>query len=96
MTIFPERFDFTTLLQISSDPPGFTGGASALTWWVSGPLPEGLTLDSETGVLSGTPTAVGGGEVIVTVTHDLGDSADRAYTILVQDTSGSMELELGG
>lgn len=89
-------FDFTTLLQIASDPPGFTGGAAALTWSVSGPLPTGLTLNPETGVLAGTPAAVGGGEVTITVTHDLGEVASRSYTVLVQDPSGSMELEFGG
>jgi hypothetical protein len=52
------------------------GGVGALTWTVStGTLPTGLTLSS-TGLLSGTPTAVGVSQFTVQVT----DSSTPART----------------
>ena len=44
------------------------GGTEPYTWDVSaGDLPEGLELDSDTGVISGTPTTVGGYDFTVEV-----------------------------
>lgn len=37
----------------------FSGGKAPLTYTVSSPLPQGLTLDSKTGILSGTPLTAG-------------------------------------
>ena len=38
----------------------FSGGKAPFTYTVSGTLPQGLTLDSSTGILAGTPLTAGG------------------------------------
>ena len=54
------------------------GGSGALTWSLTtGSLPPGLTLNSTTGVISGTPTAAGTTTFSVTVT----DSASPPATV---------------
>ncbi|WP_433385769.1 ricin-type beta-trefoil lectin domain protein [Micromonospora sp. KLBMP9576] len=42
-------------------------------------LPSGVTLNASTGVLSGTPTAVGSGEAIVTVTDSAGGTGATSF-----------------
>src|SRR5262245_56319767 len=54
-----------------------TGGTGTKTWSVSaGTLPAGISLNSATGVISGTPTAAGAANFTVMVT----DSASPAVT----------------
>lgn len=61
-----------------------TGGTAPYTWSItSGTLPAGLTLDPQTGAISGTPTASGGGDVTFQVT----DSAGKTATVTLSVTS---------
>ncbi|MGC2635841.1 MAG: putative Ig domain-containing protein [Acidobacteriaceae bacterium] len=65
-----------------------TGGAGApYTWsWVAGSgssLPAGLTLSSA-GVISGTPTAAGTFSVIVTAKDSAGNTAQAAFSIVIE------------
>jgi hypothetical protein len=55
-----------------------------LTWSVvSGSLPDGLSLDSTTGVLSGTPSALGSRDFTVEVRDANGDSFQQPFSFLV-------------
>jgi len=64
----------------------FTGGTPPVQWSVfSGTLPAGLTLNVNTGVISGTPTASGSSDLRFQAT-DAGGGVDRKgnLTLLVQ------------
>ena len=61
-----------------------TGGSGTYTFnTTTGTLPTGLTLNSSSGVLSGTPSATGGFSFTVTATDTLGGSASQAYTVTI-------------
>ena len=60
-----------------------SGATPPLTFSETGALP-GLSLDSSTGVLSGTPNAIGTFPVTITATDALGCSGDLALTIRVE------------
>ncbi len=61
-----------------------SGGTKPLVWSISsGSVPPGLTLSSGTGVLSGTPTAVGSSSFTVKVTDANNVVASKAVTLVV-------------
>ena len=61
-----------------------TGGTGAVTWSVTaGALPAGLTLNSSTGTLSGTPTLAGAYSFTVTATDSLGATANLNCTLTI-------------
>ncbi len=51
--------------------------------WTSTPLPTGLTLNSGTGAITGTPTAVGTTNITFTLTDAVGATATRVLSITV-------------
>ncbi len=71
----------TALLPISgtfTDPEG-----DALTFTASG-LPANVTINSVTGVISGTPTAIGSSNIVITATDSEGNSdSSNTFTISV-------------
>ncbi|MCW2646585.1 MAG: hypothetical protein JWP07_2694, partial [Pseudonocardiales bacterium] len=61
-----------------------TGGTAPLVWSISaGSLPSGLTLNTSTGVLSGTPTTVGSSSFTVSVTDANSQTATKAVTLVI-------------
>lgn len=51
--------------------------------WSSSPMPAGLSLSPQTGIISGTPTAAGTYSVIFTVTDQTGRTANLTQTLTV-------------
>lgn len=61
-----------------------TGGVSPYTFAVtSGALPTGLSLNSSTGVISGTPSATGTFDFTVTVTDANGSTGSTNFEIVI-------------
>ena len=61
-----------------------TGGTGSIGWAVTaGALPSGLTLNPQTGQLSGTPTAFGTFPFTVTATDSLTQTGSRAYSLVI-------------
>jgi hypothetical protein len=58
------------------------GGTAPLTWSLSGALPNGLTFNSKTGTISGTPTTAGS----TNFTAEILDSSDVPYTVKAAET----------
>ena len=72
-----------------------SGGAGAYTWAVTGgnaSLPPGLTLNTATGVISGTPTATGPTTFTVTVTDSETPTAQTASASLTISVNNSAPL----
>ncbi|UXV27689.1 putative Ig domain-containing protein [Mammaliicoccus sciuri] len=65
---------------------GQDNSGKPVTHEVSG-LPEGVTFDSETNTISGTPTTVGSYDVTVVSTDESGNKTETTFTITVEDTT---------
>ncbi|WP_405092938.1 putative Ig domain-containing protein [Micromonospora sp. NBC_01392] len=72
---------------IYSDQLTVVGGTAPFSWSVTGTLPPGLTLDPNTGLLSGRPTAAGAYPFTVRVTDAFGLSDTQQFRMIVQAAS---------
>ncbi len=63
-----------------------TGAGASPTWSDSGTLPPGLTLNPNTGLLSGTPTTEGTFNFTITTTAFNGCTGQRSYTVTISGT----------
>ncbi len=62
-------------------PVEVTGGVGNLTWTLTGALPDGLSLDQATGVISGDPTTAGTYNFTVQVTDTFPQSDTQNFSI---------------
>jgi hypothetical protein len=83
-------FDFKTLVS-------FTGGSVSepplavdVTWSLSG-LPDGMSFDASTGVLSGAPATEGEATLTVTATLEAGIADSEIYTLYIFDDTLDIE-----
>jgi autotransporter-associated beta strand protein len=60
-----------------------SGSGGPITSYSAAPLPAGLSLNSTTGVISGTPNATGVTDVICTATNPRGTSSTQTLTITI-------------
>jgi len=70
-------------------------GTAPMTWAVSiGSLPAGLNLDTNTGVISGTPTAAVTSTFTVTATNSVGHDAKELSIVIVPDASSAVKPKI--
>ena len=60
-----------------------TGGTAPLAWSQTG-LPSGLSIDPQTGALSGIPTSAGTTQVTTTATDSYGNQTSHTYTLTIK------------
>ncbi|MFZ0911594.1 MAG: hypothetical protein WAN24_19145 [Candidatus Acidiferrales bacterium] len=64
------------------------------TFSETGALPAGVTLNSTSGVLGGTPSTSGVYSIQIVATNSLGSSASQAFTLTVSQASGTVTLSV--
>jgi Ca2+-binding RTX toxin-like protein len=70
-----------------------SGGATPLTWSItSGTLPAGLSLNSSTGVVSGTPSAAANASLTFNVTDAGGAAATKTLTLTVATVATNITI----
>ena len=74
-------------VSYASTPGSASLGTPPYAWTLTGALPNGLTLGSADGTISGTPTVAGTSSFSLTVTDASGASAQKAYNLVVDSTA---------
>ena len=81
VTYSPNSFTLTNGTAMTTAIP--TYGGTVISWSVAPPLPSGLSLDSSTGAISGTPTAITSSATYTITATNTGGSATAIVTIQV-------------
>ncbi|MEC7181036.1 MAG: putative Ig domain-containing protein, partial [Candidatus Thermoplasmatota archaeon] len=88
LTYSPNSFTLTKGTAMTTVTPTVSGG-TVTSWSVSPSLPAGLSLDSSTGALSGTPTAITSSATYTITASNSGGSTTADVTIVVNDVAPS-------
>jgi hypothetical protein len=85
IVISPASLSNGTMGAAYSATFGATGGSGTYSSFAvtTGGLPAGLSLNSGTGVLSGTPSAAGDSTFTITVTDSASNTASKQYTVSI-------------
>ena len=85
----PNSFTLTKGTQMTTTTPTVNGG-TITSWSVSPSLPAGFSLDSSTGAISGTPSAVSSSATYTITASNSGGSDTASITIVVNDIAPSI------
>ncbi|MFR3893162.1 MAG: S-layer homology domain-containing protein [Oscillospiraceae bacterium] len=70
-------------------------GTTPITWSIIGALPDGLSLNKDTGKISGTPTAAGSSTFTVKATNSAGSDTKELSITITKDAPPSHEHSYG-
>ena len=85
----PGNATYTRGQAIAPNTGSCAGGGPVVSWAVSPSLPAGLSLNTSTGVISGTPTAVSPSASYTVTATNSGGSATASLSITVNDVPPS-------
>ena len=89
--------DFGVVDNAYTSTLAVTGGTAPFTWTLSGGvLPNGLSLNAGTGVVSGTPTADGNSTVVFTVTDSTGQTATGSVLFAIHPRTDRVSVDGSG
>jgi hypothetical protein len=80
----PSITEYSTITITEFTPVTVTGGTGVYAYTISPSLPSGLSFNTTTGVISGTPTVASGAtSYAITVTDTLGQSGSKSFSLAV-------------
>jgi hypothetical protein len=94
LQITTQTFPDATKGAVYSQAVTGSGGVKPYTWAVSsGSLPTGLSLNTTTGAISGTPAATGTSQFAITLTDSNNGTITKSLSITVSDSTASGAIQ---